>query len=292
MGRDVSAPAIQASCLCGDVAWEGCGRFDLLTHCHCSRCRKAHGSAFATYVMCAAEGFRYLRGAERIARYESTPGIFRPFCERCGSTVPSGAVWNERVSLPAGMLEGDLPTEPLAHIFAASKAPWHEITDSLPRFDAFPPGVDAGVFPDLEPRDPPGTGTRGSCLCGAIRYVVDGPAVRCHNCHCLRCRRARSSMYAANLFTWVDALRLTRGEELLVSYKLPGAAYFGQDFCRVCGSPMPRFDRERSIAIVPMGSLDDDPGTRPMRHIFVASKAPWFAISDDLPQFAERPTEL
>jgi hypothetical protein len=286
-------PTLRSSCLCGNVAWEGGGTFDLLTHCHCARCRKSHGSAFATYVMCRAGTFRYLRGHERIVRYESTPGLFRAFCSRCGSQVPSDNVWNERVSLPAGMLEGDPQTDPLAHIFVASKAPWHEITDSLPRFDAFPPGVDVAAFADLEPRDPPGgVGARGSCLCGAVRYLVEGPPVRCHNCHCLRCRKARSAMYASNLFTWANGVRFTRGEDLLTSFKLPEASFFGQDFCRVCGSPMPRFDRERGIAIVPMGSLDDDPGTRPARHIFVASKAPWFAIDDDLPQFAERPPAL
>lgn len=288
-------PTIQSRCLCGDVAWEGGGTLDLLTHCHCSRCRKAHGSAFATYVMCRAETFRSLRGDGRIVRYESTLGLFRSFCGRCGSTVPTAAqIWNGRVSLPAGMLEGDPQTEPLAHLFTASKARWHEITDSVPRFDTYPPGIDAEVFPDLEPRDPPpaGGGARGSCLCGGVRYVIEGPPVRCHNCHCMRCRRARAAMYASNLFTWVDGVRFTRGEDLLTSYKVPDAAFFTQRFCRVCGSPMPHFDRERTIAIVPMGSLDDGPGTRPLRHIFVASKASWFTITDALPQFPERPTEL
>jgi hypothetical protein len=54
---------------------------------------------------------------------------------------------------------------------------------------------------------------------------------------------------------------------------------------------MRHFDRERGIALVPMGSLDDDPGMRPTRHIFVGSKLPWFEITDTLPQFAERPPE-
>ena len=242
--------------------------------------------------MCSAESFRLLRGHQRIVRYESTPGVFRPFCSRCGSKVPSGEVWNERVSIQAGMLEGDPQTEPLAHIFVASKAPWHDITDSLPRFDAFPPGVGFEAFADLEPRDPAADGaTRGSCLCGAVRFVVEGPPLRCHNCHCLRCRRARAAAYASNLFIASDGVRFTRGEDLVTSYKLPEAKFFGQDFCRLCGSPVPRFDRERGIMIVPMGSLDDDPGIRPMRHIFVGSKAPWLAISDALPQFAERLTE-
>jgi hypothetical protein len=150
------------------------------------------------------------------------------------------------------------------------------------------------VYPDLEPRDPPpARGARGSCLCGAVRYVIDGLPLRCHNCHCSRCRKARSALYATNLFTAIDGVRFTHGEDLVTSHKVPEAAFFGQDFCRICGSPMPRFDRERGLVIVPMGSLDDDPGARPTRHIFVGSKAPWWTIpADGLPQFVERPTEL
>jgi hypothetical protein len=40
---------------------------------------------------------------------------------------------------------------------------------------------------------------------------------------------------------------------------------------------------------LPLGTLDDDPGIRPQMHIYVASKASWFTISDDLPQFAVLP---
>ena len=98
-------------------------------------------------------------------------------------------------------------------------------------------------------------------------------------------------MYASNLFTFANGLRFTRGKDLVTSYKLPDAEFFAQDFCRICGSPMPRFD-ERGFGIVSMGSLDDDPGVKPTRHIFVGSKASWFTITDDLPQFAERPTQL
>jgi hypothetical protein len=286
------AGSLQSRCLCGDVAWQSGPPFELATHCHCSRCRKAHGAAFATYVMCPAATFRWLAGRERVTRFESSPGAFRYFCSRCGSTVPSEQVWNDRIGLPAGMLEGDPETRPIAHIFAAAKAPWYEISDSLPRFDAYPPGIDVPVVGDLEERDPPAAGAaRGSCLCGAARYLVDGPVVRCHNCHCLRCRRAKAALHATNFFTRYDGVRYTRGEDLLTSFKLPEARFFTQRFCRICGSPMPHLDRERGIAIVPMGSLDDDPGERPTRHVFVGSKLPWFEIMDTLPQFAERPPE-
>jgi hypothetical protein len=278
-----------ASCLCARITWEIDGPFELMHHCHCSRCRKAHGVPFATYVAGPAAGFR-LSGGEHMVRWESSPGFYRCFCGRCGSVVP-GAPFDERVFVPAGNFIDDPGVHALAHIFVASKAPWYEIPDGLPRFDTYPEGIDAPVLPERDPLDPPGA-PRGSCLCGRVTYVLEGTSLRSHNCHCSRCRKARSAAYAANLFTTADGVRFTRGENLLSSYKVPEALRFTHVFCRQCGSPMPRVDPDRGLTVVPMGSFDDDPGMRPQSHIFVASKAPWFDVADDLPQFAEYPAQL
>lgn len=273
-----------ATCLCGAVEWELDEPFELASHCHCSRCRKAHGAAFATYVAGPASGFR-VRGGEHVTHWQSSPDLVRSFCRVCGSVVP-GAPHDGRTFVPAGNFDEVPDIQPLAHIFAASKAPWVEIRDGLPQFDAYPPGFDAPVVADRAPLDAAGR-VRGSCLCGAIAYVLDAPPQRAHNCYCSRCRKARSAAFAANLFTAADGVRFSRGADQRVGYKLPGAARFGQVFCRTCGAPMPGIDRARNVAVIPMGSLDDDPGMRPQAHIFVASKAPWVVIADDLPQFAE-----
>jgi hypothetical protein len=276
----------RGSCLCGNVSWEVEGPFEFMSHCHCSRCRKAHGSAFATYVAAPAEKFR-LRGAEHVVRWTSSGTFARCFCGRCGSVVP-GDPFDGRIFVPAGNFDDDPGTRPLAHIFVASKAPWLEITDDLPHFDTYPEGVDAPVMPDRPPLDPPGR-PRGSCLCGAVTFVVEGAPVRARFCHCSRCRKARSAVSAANLFTRADGVRFTRGASELSSYKLPEAKFFSQVFCRTCGSAAPRIDASRDLAVIPMGALDDDPGIRPGEHIFVGSKAPWHTITDALPQHAEFP---
>jgi hypothetical protein len=158
----------------------------------------------------------------------------------------------------------------------------------LPRYPAYPPGIEIAPAPDRALPDAPG-GVRGSCLCGAVAYRIEGEAQRAWCCHCSRCRKARSAAHASNLFVPIDALHWTRGEDRLASYKVPEALRFMQVFCATCGSPMPRADRDRGIAVVPMGSLDDAPALRPQRHIFAASKAPWYEIEDDLPQDAEYP---
>ena len=284
-------PVVHGSCLCGRVAWETSGGLDFMTHCHCRRCRKAHGALFATGLMAPVDSFRLVRGAEDVARYESSPGIFRPFCRHCGSVVASGDVFQGLVTVPAGPLDDDPGVRPVAHIFIASKASFTVIRDELPKFDAFPPGIDATVLPDLPERGKPGGAPRGSCLCGDVTFDLEGTPVRAHHCHCSRCRKARGAAHASNLFYGIDCVRFTEGVDAIVDYKLPEARFFGQSFCRRCGSPVPRLDRIRKIAVVPMGSLDDDPGEHPARHIFVASKAPWHTITDDLPQFDQRPPD-
>jgi hypothetical protein len=82
-------------------------------------------------------------------------------------------------------------------------------------------------------------------------------------------------------------LRFLRGEDLLESFKVPDAERFTQTFCRECGSPMPRVFPNRPYAVIPMGSVEGEPGSRPREHIFVGSKAPWFEITDSLPQHVE-----
>jgi len=268
---------IRGSCLCGTVTWGTDGPISFMSHCHCSRCRKAHGAAFATYVHMEAATVR-LTGEEAIA---STEGG-RRFCRRCGSVVPYGS--GALLFAPSGNFDDDPGIRPEAHIFVGSRAPWYQITDAVPRFDGYPPGYDAPTMPDRPPLDPPGH-PRGSCLCGGVSFVVEGRALKRRYCHCSRCRKALSAAHATNMTVPVEGVRFTRGEELLARYKVPDARHFTAVFCSRCGSPAPRLDAERRIAIIPLGALDDDPGAPPPQsHIFVGSKAPWFEITDDLPR--------
>jgi hypothetical protein len=275
---------MHGSCLCGQVSWEAEGALSQTSHCHCSRCRKAHGAAYATYAATPARDF-LLHGP--VARFESSPGFFRCFCPRCGSVAPGDAAGDERF-VPLGGLDGKPGARVLAHIFVASKAPWFTLNDQLPRFDAYPPGIAAPVVP--ERALPAAAGAiRGSCLCGGVAFELSGPPQVARYCHCTRCRKARAAAHAANLFVPESGIRFTRGASQLVSYKIPEALRFTQSFCGVCGGKLPRVDPARKLAVVPMGALDDDPGIRPSEHIFVGSKAAWDEIHDGLPQHAEYP---
>ena len=125
----------------------------------------------------------------------------------------------------------------------------------------------------------------GGCLCGEVRYQVQGPWLRFVHCHCSRCRRATGSGHATNLFTAPEHLTWTRGEANVQRFDLPSAQSFAVCFCRACGAPLPHLTRSRSGWVIPAGSLDREPATAPDRRIFWSSRAGWSCDGDALPRF-------
>jgi hypothetical protein len=129
---------------------------------------------------------------------------------------------------------------------------------------------------------------KGSCLCGAVAFEASDP-IELRNCHCSRCRKARGAAFAANLFVPATSFRWLRGQDLVLTYRVPNAERFGNSFCKVCGSSIPRKLPTREVVLIPAGTLDDDPVIRTSSHIYVGSKAPWHEITDDVPQYPEGP---
>ena len=275
-------------CLCGVVTFQVSGPFNTMTHCHCSMCRKHHGSAFATLVGAPLMGFKWLSGEDSVIEYASSEKGRRYFCRHCGSVMPMLIEAMDLALVPAGNLDGDPEVRPQSHLFVGSKAPWYEITDDLPQHEEYPPefgirGVPRPVVDPVEGR------VKGSCLCNSIQYEISGMPIRTAHCHCSRCRRGRSAAHASNLFYNIEAIRFTRQDAPIGDYKVPEAKHFGVAFCTRCGGAVPRLSPERGVVVVPAGPLDTDPGVRPAIHIHVGSKACWFEITDTTPQFETMP---
>lgn len=279
---------ISGACLCGGLRYQVEGPMRSLVHCHCSMCRKHHGAPFASFVRGATAGFRWLAGESTVVTYRSSADGVRPFCPTCFAVAPT--VLGDDVFLPAGNLIGELGDVGGAHVFVESKAAWHTIADGLPQFDAMPPGW---PVPVVERPPPPAlaSGVSGSCLCGDVGFAVEGPPARFMQCHCSRCRRGRSAAHGANAFYPQAQFRWLAGEDRVRSYRVPEAARFALAACVRCGGGAPVVREGVPVVLVPMGLLDGDPGARPEAHIHVASGAPWYAIHDDLPQFAELPPQ-
>jgi hypothetical protein len=126
---------ISGRCLCGDVRFEIDGRLGPAIFCHCSMCRRASGTAFASNAPVRARYLRFVAGREAISEYESSPGKLRAFCSRCGSPLYSRRPADpDTFRIRMGTLDGDPGRRPLAHFFVGVKAPWYEIADGLPQY--------------------------------------------------------------------------------------------------------------------------------------------------------------
>jgi hypothetical protein len=276
---------LTGSCLCGDVAWQSAAPARWMGHCHCSLCRKAHGTAFGTYLGIPEDALRWTRGEASVARFDSSPLLTRTFCARCGTKLP--VRFQGEVQIAAGTLDGDPGVRPSQHIFVGSKAPWHEIRDGLPQQLGSGSG-DPELPTRRHTRPAPGV-ARGACLCGGVAFECDAPLAGADitSCHCSRCRKARAAAHGSNTFVSSDRFRWLRGEARLRSYKVPEAARFTQFFCGECGAPQPNVQAALGRVVIPCGAFEDDPGVREARHIFAPFRAPWFEIADDLPQYDE-----
>ena len=124
----------------------------------------------------------------------------------------------------------------------------------------------------------------GECFCRAVGYAVADEFAYAMNCHCSGCRRATGSAFKPFAGIARDRLSVTRGEDKLTIY---GDEANHDVHCARCGSLLYSVVRDGAFVHVAMGTLVDSPSIRPTAHIFVGSKAPWFAITDDLPQYQE-----
>jgi hypothetical protein len=126
----------------------------------------------------------------------------------------------------------------------------------------------------------------GSCLCGAVRYEVDGELTEAGHCHCLMCRKEHGAAFATYATVDPDRFRWLSGEEDVARFESSADEF--RIFCQVCGSTLGGMADDRVDAIT-LGTVDGDPGVAPQSHIFVGSKASWHEIDDDLPRFEEWP---
>jgi hypothetical protein len=124
----------------------------------------------------------------------------------------------------------------------------------------------------------------GSCLCGGVRYQIDGELGDFGCCHCTSCRKASGSAFGANVGVERSRFHLRDGQQLLREFESsPGKL---RVFCSRCGSPIYAYLRQTpDVVRVRLGSLDTPLHARPRAHTWVSDKATWEVIEDSAPQF-------
>lgn len=131
---------------------------------------------------------------------------------------------------------------------------------------------------------------RGSCLCGSVVFEIEKAVGPFEFCHCTRCRKVSGSNGMAALGVLSRDYRLLTGKSCTTTYQAPilyGPPAYEVHFCSRCGSPVPPPDPPEFFEIA-AGLLDNDPGMKPDKHIFVEFTPEWDKISDELPQYTVR----
>jgi hypothetical protein len=124
----------------------------------------------------------------------------------------------------------------------------------------------------------------GRCLCGKVQFVVKGRLGEAVNCHCKTCRKAHSAAFRSRVGVMKSDFNWTDGEHLLRWFASSPSTRRG--FCSNCGTRLiSEFVDDQESLGVPLALFDQDPQVRPVAHIHVSSKASWYEICDELPQF-------
>jgi hypothetical protein len=132
------ARRLSGQCLCGSVRYTVADEFEYALNCHCSRCRRATGSAFKPLAGIPCSKLRVDEGVGSLLIYGDETAAHDVHCGRCGSLLYSAVKQGSYVHVAMGTLVDEPSIRPSMHIFTGSKAPWYEIVDDLPQHATFP----------------------------------------------------------------------------------------------------------------------------------------------------------
>jgi hypothetical protein len=127
----------------------------------------------------------------------------------------------------------------------------------------------------------------GSCLCGEVRFEIEGEFAHFYLCHCDYCRKDTGSAHAANLFSSTASIGWLSGSKNVRQFNVPGTRH-SKCFCLTCGSALPTINGD--LLVVPAGSLDGEVDVRPDAHIFVSSRASWDHFLEGIPMVEKLPS--
>ncbi|MDH2433313.1 GFA family protein [Pokkaliibacter sp. MBI-7] len=130
---------LTGGCLCGELRYEVSGQVIDAGYCHCRLCQRASGAPMMAWLTCADSHFRYTSGTP--AEYHSSSRSLREFCPHCGTHLVFRTVGQDHLDVTMPSLDDPDQIKPQYHIWCASKRPWLQIGDMLPRFNDDGPDI-------------------------------------------------------------------------------------------------------------------------------------------------------
>ena len=129
---------IHGHCQCGIVHYRVTAAAEELYHCHCSMCRRVHGTLFATYAYVPRATLQIEKGEDNLNTFDSSEQVHRRFCRTCGCQLFVDYDGEpDQIGYTPGTVDGHPghTTEKERHIFVSSKVPWYEIENHRPQLD-------------------------------------------------------------------------------------------------------------------------------------------------------------
>ncbi len=126
----------------------------------------------------------------------------------------------------------------------------------------------------------------GGCLCGNVRYSILGAVDAVFLCYCHQCQKAQGTPFVASVPVAAVDFQITQGTGALKAYR--ASPHKARYFCGDCGSPIYSHVEGGPTVRIRAGSLDDSAVLQIKAHIYTADKTPWYAITDEHPQYPAR----
>jgi hypothetical protein len=127
------AHSSHGACLCGAVAFSVGLPVKWVAHCHCTRCQRAHGAAFVTWVGSLAERVQIGDPEQLLRWHQASEGGSRGFCSRCGSPMFFRSQrWPGELHIARALFLAPVSLEPQAHVFHDTRVDWVTLGDHLP----------------------------------------------------------------------------------------------------------------------------------------------------------------
>jgi hypothetical protein len=114
----------------------------------------------------------------------------------------------------------------------------------------------------------------GSCLCGELKYPITSELKHFFQCHCIQCRKATASVFAANIIAVPAEIKWVSGGANIKRFDYPGRE-LTQVFCKTCGSGLPLLDEVGEMLFIPTGTLDNVPSIKPEANMFWGERVEW-----------------
>lgn len=125
-------PESRGGCLCGAVRYRAREPLRDVIDCHCNQCQRWSGHIVAATSV--ARDRLDIVDRTSLRWFESSPGVRRGFCGRCGSSLFWDDSEHASVSIMAGTLDPPSGLKTRMHIYVADKGDYHRIDDGLPQF--------------------------------------------------------------------------------------------------------------------------------------------------------------